>query len=73
MEVIDYTQREVAFEKMYKHIIERLEQAIQKANQSKDNKDGAFTKDFSTTKFDVTLDEVSKKEYKELIEPLQNV
>ena len=70
-EVIDYTQREVAFEKMYKHIIERLEQAIQKANQSKDNKDGAFTKDFSTTKFDVILDEVSKKEYKELIEPLQ--
>lgn len=31
-EVIDYTEREHAFEKMYLHLIDRLEQAIKKLN-----------------------------------------
>lgn len=70
-EVIDYTQREVAFEKMYKHIIERLENAIKKSKRQKANKDGAFSKDFSTNMFDVKFEKISKKEYKEMIEPLQ--
>lgn len=30
--VIDYTEREHAFEKMYLHLIDRLEQAIKKLN-----------------------------------------
>ena len=70
-EVIDYTQREVAFEKMYKHIIERLENAIKKSKREQANKDGAFSKDFSTNMFDVKFEKISKKEYKEMIEPLQ--
>ncbi|MCD9066565.1 phosphate--AMP phosphotransferase [Staphylococcus pasteuri] len=70
-EVIDYTQREVAFEKMYKHIIERLENAIKKSKRQQANKDGAFSKDFSTNMFDVKFEKISKKEYKEMIEPLQ--
>lgn len=63
-EVIDYTQREVAFEKMYKHIIERLENAIKKSNRQQANKDGAFSKDFSTNMFNVKFEKISKKNIK---------
>ena len=63
-EVIDYTQREVAFEKMYKHIIERLENAIKKSKRQQANKDGAFSKDFSTNMFDVKFEKISKKNIK---------
>ncbi|UDI77429.1 phosphate--AMP phosphotransferase [Staphylococcus taiwanensis] len=68
---IDYTDRQNAIEKMYEHIIERLEHAIKRYNKKEDKRDGAFSSHFETDLFNVEVDKVSKKEYKSLIVELQ--
>lgn len=69
--VIDYTERHQAFEKMYLHIIKRLEKAIEKVENENNNVDGMFTTDFTTSLFDVDLPKVHKKTYKDKIIELQ--
>lgn len=69
--VIDYTERHQAFEKMYLHIIKRLEKAIEKVENENNNVDGMFTTDFTTSLFDIDLPKVHKKTYKDKIIELQ--
>ena len=69
--VIDYTERQHAIEKMYEHIIKRLEKAIKKHQRQSHNYDGLFTSDYTTDFFNQTLDKVSKKEYKSQVVDLQ--
>ncbi|MCJ1749801.1 phosphate--AMP phosphotransferase [Mammaliicoccus sciuri] len=71
-EIIDYTEREEAINLMYKHIINRLNNAI-KLHKKKDKViDGDFTEEFKTDLFDQSIDKVSKKTYKSLIGDLQD-
>lgn len=44
--IIDYTERQIAIEKMYEHIIERLEQAIAKHHAKDKAYDGKFSESF---------------------------
>ena len=69
--IIDYTERQIAIEKMYEHIIERLEQAIAKHHAKDKAYDGKFSESFSTEMFDKDVEKVSKEEYKTLITELQ--
>ena len=69
--VIDYTEREHAFEKMYLHLIDRLEQAIKKVEQQTTKVNGKFTSSFTTSLFNNNLEKVDKKTYKNLIVELQ--
>ncbi|MDN8716003.1 phosphate--AMP phosphotransferase, partial [Staphylococcus aureus] len=70
-QIIDYTERQSAIEKMYEHIIQRLEQAIAKHHAQDNERDGDFTEHFSTNMFDIEVDKVSKEAYKSLINELQ--
>lgn len=44
--IIDYTERQIAIEKMYEHIIERLEQAIAKHHAKDKAYDGKFSESY---------------------------
>lgn len=69
--VIDYTEREVAIEKMYKHFIARLESAIAHHEKRERVVDGAFTKNFHTDLFSPVETKVKKRTYESIIESLQ--
>ncbi|MCJ1661351.1 phosphate--AMP phosphotransferase [Staphylococcus sp. NRL 18/288] len=69
--IIDYTERQNAIEKMYHHIIERLEKAIDKHQKREQQVDGKFTANFTTDLFNIDVDKVSKNDYKTLINELQ--
>ncbi|RIL71460.1 phosphate--AMP phosphotransferase [Staphylococcus devriesei] len=71
-QIIDYTERQSATEKMYEHIIKRLEKAIEQHNKTKNKRDGKFTPNFTTNLFDINVEKVSKGQYKSLITDLQN-
>ena len=63
----------MAIEKMYEHIIERLEQAIAKHHAKDKVYDGNSQSTFSTEMFDKDVEKVSKEEYKTLILNCRNV
>ena len=69
--MIDYTERQHAIEKMYEHIIKRLEKAIKKHQRQSHNYDGLFTSDYTT---DFLIKHLTKclKEYKSQVVDLQN-
>ncbi|UXR78174.1 phosphate--AMP phosphotransferase [Staphylococcus sp. IVB6227] len=69
--VIDYTEREVAIEKMYKHFITRLETAIAHHEKRERTVDGAFTENFHTDLFGPIDTKVKKRTYESIIESLQ--
>ncbi|PTF19254.1 phosphate--AMP phosphotransferase [Staphylococcus devriesei] len=71
-QIIDYTECQSATEKMYEHIIKRLEKAIEQHNKTKNKRDGKFTPNFTTNLFDINVEKVSKGQYKSLITDLQN-
>lgn len=62
--MIDYTERKHAFEKMYLHLIDRLEQAIKKVEQQTTKVNGKFTSSFTTSLFNNNLEKVDKKRIK---------
>ncbi|GGI42451.1 phosphate--AMP phosphotransferase [Mammaliicoccus stepanovicii] len=69
--IIDYTNKDEAITSMYKHMINRLKQAIDRFHKRNIDVDGDFSQSFQTKLLEQSLEKVDKATYKTLIVTLQ--